>query len=304
MVLAHVRSGRQQQQVLRGPRELPPILVVGLGAGQGLGQPVAARLAHPEVRLTVRRQLVSLVEDDEVVGVGLRVLEVAEHALPGQGVDADDDEVALRAEEGVAGARLGAADDTEGQAEEGAHLPLPVADQAGRGHDEHAPQEPAGQHLAHVQTGHDRLAGAGVVGQQESQRGLLEHPLVHGDALMRERVDQRRLGGEGGIEEMAAGEAVRLGDGRDRLRIGGEVHARGPGWTFIGRGLIRPFCRQVLQFDHAPPSQAVGAGLSIFPAVDGGKGDADELRELRLGQTPEPPDVLDPAGVISGGSVR
>ena len=54
VVLAHVRSGRQQQQVLGGPGELPSVLVVGLGAGQGLGQPVAARLAHPEVRLTVR----------------------------------------------------------------------------------------------------------------------------------------------------------------------------------------------------------------------------------------------------------
>ena len=145
---------------------------------------------------------------------------MAEHALPGQGVDADDDEVALRTEEGVAGARLGAADDAEGQAEEGAHLPFPVADQAGRGHDEHAPQEPAGQHLAHVQTGHDGLAGAGVVGQQESQRGLLEHPLVHGDALMGERVDQRCLGGEGGVEEVPAGEAMGLGDRGDRLGIG------------------------------------------------------------------------------------
>ena len=85
---------------------------------------------------------------------------------------------------------------------------------------------------------------------------------------MRERVDQRRLGGEGGIEEVAAGEAMGLGDGRDRLRIGGEVHARGPGWPFIGRGLIRPVCRQVLQLDDAPPSQAVGTGLSVFPAVD------------------------------------
>ena len=145
---------------------------------------------------------------------------MAEHALPRQSVDADDDEVALRAEEGVSDARLGAADDAEGQAKEGAHLPFPVADQAGRGHDEHAPQEPAGQHLARVQAGHDGLAGAGVVGQQEAQRGLREHPLVHGDALMRERVDQRCLGGEGGVEEMPAGEAMGLGDGRDRLGIG------------------------------------------------------------------------------------
>ena len=72
----------------------------------------------------------------------------------------------------------------------------------------------------------------------------------------------------------------------------------------LGRGLIRPFCRQVLQLDDAPPGQAVGTGLSVFPAVDGGKGDADEFRELRLRQTPEAPDALDPAGVISGGSVR
>ena len=71
VVLAHVRGGRQQQQVLRGPGELPTVLVVGLRTGQGFGQPVPVRLAHPEVRLAVSRQLVGFVEDDEVVGVGL-----------------------------------------------------------------------------------------------------------------------------------------------------------------------------------------------------------------------------------------
>ena len=69
-----------------------------------------------------------LVKDDEVVSLGLRVFEVAKHAFPGQGVNADDYLVALWAEEGIAGACVLAADDAERQAEQSAHLPLPVAD--------------------------------------------------------------------------------------------------------------------------------------------------------------------------------
>ena len=91
-----------------------------------------------------------LVEDDEVVGIGLRVFEVAKHAFPGQGVDADDYLVALWAEEGIAGACVFAADDVERQAKQSAHFPFPVADQASRRHDEYATNEAAGQHLAHV----------------------------------------------------------------------------------------------------------------------------------------------------------
>ena len=202
-----------------------PTRIVRLGTGQGFRQPVAARLAYSEIRLAVGGELVSLVKDDEVIGLSLRVFEVAEHALPGQGVDADDYPVAIRAEKGIAVSRIAAADDAERQAEKGAHFPFPVADQTGRRHDEHAANQPARKHLPHVQACHDCLAGAGVVSQQEAQRRLFEHVLVHGDALVRERVNQRRFRRERRIEEMAVRKTMCLGDCPDSIRVGREVHA-------------------------------------------------------------------------------
>ena len=106
------------------------------------------------------------------------------------------------------------------------HLPFPVADQPRGRHNEHAADEPSGQHIAYVQAGHDGLAGSGIVRQQEAQRRLLQHVLVHGDALMRQRVDQRGFRSERGIEQMPVGEAMRLGDGRYGGGVGGEFHVR------------------------------------------------------------------------------
>ena len=210
------------------------------------------------------------------------------------------DRSALRAEEGIAGAGVPTAYDVERQAKQGTHLPLPVSDQAGGRHDEHAPEEPAGQHFPDVQAGHDRLACPRVVGQQKSQGGLLEHLLVHGDALMRERVDQRRFRCEGGIEQMAVGQAMRLGDRRDRFRIGGEIHAWRWGRLLSGGVFYRSgrFIGRYLQLEDAPPGQVVGLRFLVFPAVDGGVGNANEVRELRLGQPPGVPGVFDPPGKI------
>ena len=200
--------------------------VGGRGAGQRLGQPVAVGLAHAEVGFAPGRQLVRLVEDDQVVGGGGRIGEPAERALAGQGVDAGDDQVAAGRQERVAGAGIGAAGDAERQPEQGPHLPLPVADQPRRRHDQHAADQPPRQHLAHVQAGHDRLAGAGVVGQQEAQGRLPQHLLVDGDALVRQRVDQRGLGGERGIDQMPIGQPVRLRHRGHRARFGAEVQPR------------------------------------------------------------------------------
>ena len=96
---------------------------------------------------------------------------------------------------------------------------------------------------------------------------------------MRERVDQRGFRGECRIEEMAIGETVRLRDCRDGVRVGGEVHA----WRFVGYGLnlLTPVAG-LRQLEDALPCQVVGARLPVLPAVDSGKGDADEFRELGL----------------------
>ena len=86
-----------------------------------------------------------------------------------------------------------------------AQLALPVPDQAGGRNDEHAPNEPAREHLADVQPGHDGLAGAGVIGQEESKPRLRQHVVVDGDALMGQRVDAGDFRREGGVEDVAVG---------------------------------------------------------------------------------------------------
>ena len=202
-VLAHVRRRGQQQDVRGRPAQLPPRVVRG-ESGERLGEPVAVGLADGEVRLAVGGQFVGLVEHDEVVGPGgpggAGLAQAGERPLPGQGIDADDHAVAVRSGEGVAGAGVVPAHDAERQAEQGAHFAFPVADQPGRRHDEHARHQTTRERLAQVEAGHDRLAGAGVVGQQEAERRPPEQVLVHGDALVRQRVDRRNLRGEGRVE--------------------------------------------------------------------------------------------------------
>ena len=178
-----------------------------------------------EVGLAVGGQLVRLVEDDEVVGLDASALASrANIRSPGERVDADDESVAAPARRTGCRPGLAAATMRNGEAEEQlAQLALPVADQTGRRHDQHAPDEPARKHLADVEAGHDRLAGAGVVGQQEPQRRLGEHVLVDGDPLVRQRVDQRDLGGEGRIEEVAEGEASCFGHCGDHARRRREI---------------------------------------------------------------------------------
>ena len=169
-VLAHVRRRGQQQDVRRRPAE-PPACALRRQAGQRLGEAVAVGLADAEVLLAIGGELVGFVEHDEVVGAGgargHRLAHPREHALAGERIDADDETVALRPDEGVAGAGVGAAHDPERETKQRAHLAFPVADQAGRGDHEDAGEETAREHLPHVEAGHDRLAGTGVVGEQE-----------------------------------------------------------------------------------------------------------------------------------------
>ena len=56
--------------------------------------------------------------------------------------------------------------------------------------------------LAHVEAGHDGLAGAGVVGQHETQRLARQHGLVDRRDLVRQWLDQRGVNREDWIEKM------------------------------------------------------------------------------------------------------
>ena len=90
------------------------------------------------------------------------------------------------------------------------HLVLPLLDQAAGRDDQAALEVAADQQLLDQQPRHDRLAGAGIVGEQEAQRLARQHLAVDGRDLVRQRLDLRRADGEIGIEQVGEPDAVGL----------------------------------------------------------------------------------------------
>ena len=155
-------------------------------------------------------------------------LELLLHVLvAGELVEPGDDQVGL--EEPVAGAggfELVVGQDLEGQVEAAVELVLPLLGQAARADDQAALQVAAGDQLLDEQAGHDRLAGAGVVGQQEAQRLARQHRLVDRGDLVRQRLDERGVDRQHRIEEVRQADAVRLGDQAEERAVA--VEAPGP----------------------------------------------------------------------------
>ena len=87
-------------------------------------------------------------------------------------------------------------DDVERLAKPPLQLVLPLDRQRRRAEDEHAIDGLAEFHLLDEQARHDRLAGARVVGEQETQAGLREHLLVDGLDLVRQCADSGQTNGE------------------------------------------------------------------------------------------------------------
>ena len=88
-------------------------------------------------------------------------------------------------------------------------LALPLEGEVRRADDQDALGEAAQLQLADEQARHDRLAGAGVVGQQEPHARELEQVVVDRFELMRQRIDARDREPEVGIE--LVGDAERVG---------------------------------------------------------------------------------------------
>ncbi len=182
-----MRRGRHQEQMAADGTELFAQLVA-LGLFQ---------LAPPKVG----RHLVRLVYDDQVPIAALELLLQA--VIAGDLVQADDGPVLFQ--EGVAadGGFVGlAGQDLEPQLELEPELILPLVGQVARCADEAALHVAAGHQLLDEQAGHDGLAGAGVVGQQEAQRLAGQHLAVDTRDLVRQGLDQRRVDGEDGIEQV------------------------------------------------------------------------------------------------------
>ena len=105
------------------------------------------------------------------------------------------------------GLDLVAGEDVEVEAELLGQLVLPLLDQAARRDDQAALEIAADQQLLDQQPGHDRLAGAGIVGEQEAQRLARQHLAVDGRDLVRQRLDLRGADGEVGIEQVGKPDA-------------------------------------------------------------------------------------------------
>ena len=133
--------------------------------GDGLGKPIAICGAECSIRVPIGRQLVGLVEDNEVVGLDGCIAKAVEQPRSAQAVYADDNQVTVRADEGVAISGVGPNDDLELQLEELSKLAVPVSNQARGGDDQYPPNCSARKALSHVEAGHDGLACAGIVGE-------------------------------------------------------------------------------------------------------------------------------------------
>ena len=145
-------------------------------------------------------------------------------------VEARDEQVALV--EGVAarGRDAVGGEDVEGQVELLVELHLPLVHE-GPGRDDQAPLERAAdEELADEQAGHDRLAGAGVVGEQVAQGLAREHLLVDRGDLVRQRLDRRGGHGEERVEQVGEVDALRLGDEAEERAVAVEA----PGAAGLG----------------------------------------------------------------------
>ena len=177
-----------------------------------------------------------LVDDDEVpVGglqLGLQLL------VARQVVEAGDQQRLL-------GERVAAArgldhvpgQDLEVERELLPQLVLPLLDQAARGDDQAALDVAPDHQLLAEQPGHDRLAGAGVVGQQEAQRLAGQHLVVDSIDLVRQRVEVRRLNGEERVEQVRERDPLGLGHEPEEAAVA--VHRPGPPGLLDGEPRLR-----------------------------------------------------------------
>ena len=222
LLLAVVGRGGHQQEVPRQGREqLPEFVAPGvfdLAAKEGRGE------------------FMRLVTDHQVPAA-VRGLELLLHVLVArQLVQAGNDEVIFQ--EPVAGARrfqLVVGQDVKGQLKAPVEFVLPLFGQAAGADDEAALQIAADDQLLDEQPRHDGLAGARVVGQQETQRLARQHRLVDRRDLVRERIDEGRVHGEHRVEQMRQADAMRFGHEPEQMAVA----VKAPGAALLDHGKAR-----------------------------------------------------------------
>ena len=162
---------------------------------------------------------VGLVDDDQVpLGGGFEL--VLQLLVACELVHAGDEVAALL--EGVAAACSDdhvAGEQIEIEPELLPQLVLPLVGQRSGRDDETALQITAQLQLLDEKPGHDRLARARIVGEQEAHRLTRQQLVVDGGDLMRQRLDEAGGDGDVGIEEPGQVDAVGLGDEPEQLPV-------------------------------------------------------------------------------------
>ena len=140
------------------------------------------------------RHLVGLVADDQIPSAVRREKLALDVLIAGEFVQASNDVVGLQ--EPVTGSgslQLVVGQNLKWQVETAIKFILPLLRQTAGADDEATLKVTAGDELLNKKTGHDRFAGAGVVGKQESQRLAREHGVVNCRDLMRQGFNQRSM---------------------------------------------------------------------------------------------------------------
>ena len=233
---AHVGSGGEQQEMLCRPGESGEPDIAGdvrvraaarRDAGQRLGKLVPARLGLA-VLGPGGAQLVGLVEHHQVVRCDRGVTESRERALGREGIEGNDDTVTTRPDEWIRTTPdIRPGYDAALQPKQRAQLTFPIAHEPGRRNDQQPADTLAEQHLPDIEPGHDGLAGAGVVREQETQRLLRQHPLIDRNALVRKRVNPGGLARKGGVELVPVGQPIRFRHQQNGGGVPGEVQRHG-----------------------------------------------------------------------------
>ena len=267
---APVRRRRHEEQVPRALREQP-------------AQPIPRGVARLAAEV-VGGHLVRLVAYHEVVGAVRRPEPRLHLVVAGQHVHPDD--ALRRLQEPVAGSGgvpLVARQDGEVETEPFGEFLLPLFDQTAGADDEASAGVAARQQFLDEQPGHDRLAGAGVVGEQETQRLARQHRLIDRGDLVRQRIHLRGLHREQRVEEVRE---------RDPLGLGGQAEERAvavetPGPLFLGE-FEAVFVAPVEQafIDGAPlvaEDQRDGVGAVALHADHGYRAGGDDAAHGRAG---------------------
>ena len=116
--------------------------------------------------------------------------------------------------------------DLERQVKPAVEFVLPLLGEVAGANDQAALQVAAGQQFLDEQAGHDRLAGAGIVGQEKAERLPRQHLAVDGGDLVRQRLDQRRVDGQQRIEEIGQPDSVGLRQQPEQRPSPSKLHGR------------------------------------------------------------------------------